>query len=65
MQTKTLNFEEMAKIEGGMPCWLAVSLALAVAAAAGAECGATIGTACALGVLGGAYAYDVAVQACK
>jgi bacteriocin-like protein len=65
MQKKTLNFEEMATIEGGMPCWLAVGLALGVSAAAGAECGATLGTGCAFGVMGMAYSYDTAVAACK
>lgn len=62
MQTKSLNFEEMASIEGGMPCWLAVGLALGTAAVSGAAC--TTVVACAGGVIAMAYAHDAAVTAC-
>lgn len=62
MQTKSLNLEEMASIEGGMPCWLAVGLALGTAAVGGASC--TTGVACAGGVIASIYAYDQAVTAC-
>jgi hypothetical protein len=65
MQTKTLSLEEMATVEGGMPCWLAVGLALGTAAVAGAGCAGTFGAGCAAGVLAGAYAYDTAVTACS
>jgi|HubBroStandDraft_4_1064222.scaffolds.fasta_scaffold1347080_2 hypothetical protein len=62
MQNRTLNLEEMSTIEGGMPCWLAVGLALGTAAFAGASC--TTVVACAGGVLASAYAYDTATTAC-
>jgi hypothetical protein len=62
MQNRTLNFEEMSTIEGGMPCWLAVGLALGTAAVAGASCATVV--ACAGGIIGSSYAYDVAVTSC-
>lgn len=62
MQTKALNMEEMASVEGGMPCWVAVGLALGTAAVSGAAC--TSGVGCVGGVIAMAYAYDQAVSTC-